>query len=99
MDGRGADLARVFASGFLAVLFLQAGLDKVLDRRGNVMWWGISGVQKETVLASRRSIVLVEETVDEFQPRVNGQVLPAWVIDAVVVVPGGPHPSYADGYS
>jgi glutaconate CoA-transferase, subunit A len=69
------------------------------DRQGNVMLWGISGVQKETVLASARSIVLVEEIVDDFQPRTNGQVLPAWVIDAVVVVPGGPHPSYADGYS
>ncbi|MEM9609455.1 MAG: CoA transferase subunit A, partial [Actinomycetota bacterium] len=28
-----------------------------------------------------------------------GQVLPSWVIDAVCVVPNGPHPSYADGYS
>jgi glutaconate CoA-transferase subunit A len=69
------------------------------DRRGNVMMWGITGVQKETVLASRRSIVLVEETVDQFEPHVNGQVLPSWVIDAVAVVPGGPHPSYAEGYS
>jgi len=69
------------------------------DRQGNVMLWGITGVQKETVLASSRAIVLVEETVDHFEPRVNGQVLPSWVIDAVAVVPGGPHPSYADGYS
>lgn len=69
------------------------------DRHGNVMLWGISGVQKECVLASRRSIVTVEEIVDEFTPRVNGVVLPAWVIDAVCVVPGGAHPSYADGYS
>ncbi len=30
---------------------------------------------------------------------VNGVVLPAWVLDAVCVVPGGSHPSYADGYS
>jgi glutaconate CoA-transferase subunit A len=69
------------------------------DRRGNVMLWGISGVQKECVLASTRSIVTVEEIVDEFQPRVNGVVLPAWAIDAVSVVPGGAHPSYAAGYS
>jgi glutaconate CoA-transferase subunit A len=69
------------------------------DRNGNVMLWGISGVQKECVLASARSIVTVEEIVDSFEPRVNGVVLPAWVIDAVCLVPGGAHPSYAAGYS
>ena len=69
------------------------------DRDGNVMLWGISGVQKECVLASTRSIVTVEEVVDAFEPRVNGVVLPAWVVDAVCVVPGGAHPSYAHGYS
>jgi glutaconate CoA-transferase subunit A len=70
------------------------------DRHGNVMLWGISGVQKECVLASRRSIVTVEEIVDELTtPRVNGVVLPGWVVDAVCLVPGGAHPSYADGYS
>jgi glutaconate CoA-transferase subunit A len=69
------------------------------DRDGNVMLWGISGVQKECVLASDRAIVTVEEVVDEFSGRTNGVVLPAWVIDAVCVVPGGAHPSYAAGYS
>ena len=69
------------------------------DREGNVYLWGITGVQKECVLASAYSIVTVEEIVDEFQPRVNGIVLPAWVVDAVCVVPGGSHPSYAAGFS
>lgn len=69
------------------------------DRDGNVMLWGISGVQKECVLASRRSIVTVEEIVDQFEPRTNGVVLPAWVVDTVCVAPGGVHPSYAAGYS
>lgn len=69
------------------------------DRAGNVMLWGISGVQKECVLASRRSIVTVEEVVERFEPKVNGVVLPRWVIDAVCVVPGGAHPSYAYDYS
>lgn len=69
------------------------------DRDGNVMLWGISGVQKECVLASSKAIVTVEEVVDQFEPRVNGIVLPSWVIDAVCVVPGGSHPSYAAGYS
>jgi glutaconate CoA-transferase, subunit A len=69
------------------------------DQQGNVMMWGITGVQKECVLASKRAIVTVEEVVDTFEPQVNGVVLPSWVIDAVCVVPGGAHPSYAAGYS
>ena len=69
------------------------------DRDGNVMLWGISGVQKECVLASATSIVTVEEVVDDFEPRVNGVILPAWALDVVCVVPGGAHPSYAHGYS
>jgi glutaconate CoA-transferase subunit A len=68
------------------------------DRNGNVQLWGITGVQKETVLASARSIVTVEEIVDELDPRPGALVLPAWVIDAVAEVPGGARPSYAHGY-
>jgi glutaconate CoA-transferase subunit A len=68
------------------------------DRRGNVQLWGILGVQKETVLASRRSIATVEEIVDVLDPRPGAIVLPSWVIDAVSVAPHGAHPSYAHGY-
>jgi glutaconate CoA-transferase subunit A len=68
------------------------------DRRGNVQLWGITGVQKEAVLASSRSLVTVEEVVDELEPRAGGVVLPGWVIDAVSLAPGGAHPSYAHGY-
>jgi glutaconate CoA-transferase subunit A len=69
------------------------------DRRGNVMLWGLSGVQKEAVLASRRAIATVEELVDQLEPRPHAVVLPSWVLTAVSVVPGGSWPSYADGYS
>jgi glutaconate CoA-transferase subunit A len=68
------------------------------DIRGNVQLWGILGVQKETVLAATRSIVTVEEIVDEFEPRPGAIVLPSWVVDAVSLAPGGAHPSYAHGY-
>ena len=68
------------------------------DRRGNVQLWGIVGVQKETVLASARSIVTVEEVVDELEPRPGAIVLPRWDVDAVALAPGGAHPSYAHGY-
>ena len=36
------------------------------DKAGNVMIEGVLGVQKEAVLASKRSVVTVEEIVDEF---------------------------------
>jgi glutaconate CoA-transferase subunit A len=68
------------------------------DRAGNVQLWGITGVQKEAVLAARRALVTVEEIVDELTPTPGAVVLPAWVIDAVAVVPGGAAPSYAHGY-
>jgi glutaconate CoA-transferase, subunit A len=69
------------------------------DRRGNVMLWGITGVQREAVLAARRSLVTVEELVDRLIPRPGAVFLPGWAVDAVALVPGGAHPSYASGYS
>ena len=33
-----AYLLQVFVSAFLAILFLQSGIDKVIDRRGNLEW-------------------------------------------------------------
>jgi glutaconate CoA-transferase subunit A len=69
------------------------------DRAGNVMLWGITGVQKEAVLASRRSIVTVEEIVDRLEPRPGSVVLPGWVVSAVAPVRNGAHPSYAHDYS
>jgi glutaconate CoA-transferase, subunit A len=68
------------------------------DRKGNVQLWGITGVQKEAVLAAARSLVTVEEVVDELDPRPGATVIPGWVIDAVAVAPGGALPSYALGY-
>lgn len=68
------------------------------DRRGNVLVWGIVGVQKEAVLAARRAIVTVEEIVDELDAASNAVILPHWVVSAVCEVPGGAHPSYAQGY-
>jgi len=70
------------------------------DRKGNVAMWGITGVQKEAVLAARAAIVTVEEIVDELSLQgPNHVVLPTWVIDAVALVPRGSHPSYSMGYS
>jgi glutaconate CoA-transferase, subunit A len=68
------------------------------DRHGNVQLWGLVGVQKEAVLAARRSLVTVEEVVDELEPRPDAVVLPSWVVSAVAEVPGGARPSYAQDY-
>jgi glutaconate CoA-transferase subunit A len=69
------------------------------DVDGNVQLWGITGVQKEAVLAARRAVVTVEEVVERLEPRPGAVVLPSWVLSAVAVVPNGAHPSYAHGYS
>jgi glutaconate CoA-transferase subunit A len=68
------------------------------DRSGTVQMWGITGVQKEAVLAARSSLVTVEEIVDELTPVPGAVVLPSWVVTAVAEVPGGARPSYAQGY-
>jgi hypothetical protein len=31
-------LMQIFAAAFLAILFLQSGIDKIVDRRGNLEW-------------------------------------------------------------
>ena len=69
------------------------------DRRGNVLLGGIVGAQEHAVLAAKRSIVTVEEVVDDFGSAVQGAILPSWVITAIAVAPGGSHPSYSHGYS
>ena len=69
------------------------------DKAGNVMIEGVLGVQKVAVLASKRSVVTVEEIVDELPERsLNAVVLPHWTVGHIAEVPGGALPSYAQGY-
>ena len=69
------------------------------NRAGDVLVEGIVGIQKEAVLAARRSVVTVEEIVEDFADvHPNACVLPRFVVGAIAVVPGGAHPSYAHGY-
>ena len=69
------------------------------DRAGNVQLWGITGIQKEAVLAAKTAVVTVEEIVDELDPRPGAIVLPSWTLGYVAPAPGGAHPSYAMGYT
>ena len=40
----------------------------------------------------------VEDVVDDLEAPMNALVLPHWVVTAVSRVPGGAHPSYAQGH-
>jgi glutaconate CoA-transferase subunit A len=69
------------------------------NRRGDVLIEGITGVNKEAVLAARRVVVTVEEIVEQFSiSHPNTCVLPNWTVAAITKVQGGAHPSYAMGY-
>ena len=70
------------------------------DRQGNTQLWGLLGVQKEVAFASRKVIIVAEEIVDEAVIRAdpNRTLIPGLVVDAVVHVPYGAHPSYVQGY-
>jgi glutaconate CoA-transferase subunit A len=70
------------------------------DRQGNTHLWGLLGVQKEVAFAAHKVIVVVEEIVDESVIRAdpNRTLIPGLIVDAVVHVPYGAHPSYVQGY-
>jgi len=68
------------------------------DHEGNILLWGIVGVQKEAVLAAKRIIVTVEEIVTSLDAPPNAVIIPQWIVSAVCLERGGAHPSYAQGY-
>ena len=81
--GEAADRRPRAATSTSAIIHAQRA-----DRQGNVQLWGQTGVQKETVLGAKRSLVTVEEIVDELEPRPDAVVLPRWVVTRVCEVPG-----------
>jgi glutaconate CoA-transferase subunit A len=70
------------------------------DAEGNGHIWGFIGEMKEAALASKRLILTTEEIVDTEVIRAdpNRVLVPGFKVDAVVHVPWGAHPSYAQGY-
>jgi glutaconate CoA-transferase subunit A len=67
------------------------------DGDGNVQLWGIPGVQKEAVLAAKRSLVTVERIVERLVPRPGAVVIPEWALSFVATAAGGSQPSYSQG--
>ena len=56
-------LMQAFASAFLAILFLQSGIDKVIDYRGNVEW--LKGHFAKSALAGVVPVLLTAITLLE----------------------------------
>ncbi len=56
-------LMQTFASAFLAILFLQSGIDKVVDRRGNLEW--LKGHFAKSQLAGVVPVLLMAITLLE----------------------------------
>ena len=56
-------LLQIFASGFLAILFLQSGIDKIVDHRGNREW--LTGHFSKSPLAGIVRAMLIGITILE----------------------------------
>ena len=56
-------LLQILASAFLAILFLQSGIDKVVDRRGNLEW--LKGHFAKSPLAGMVPALLTAITIIE----------------------------------
>jgi hypothetical protein len=56
-------LTQIFSSAFLAILFLQSGIDKVIDHRGNLEW--LTGHFAKSLLAGVVPVLLAAITILE----------------------------------
>ncbi len=70
------------------------------DEEGNTHFWGGSGVTKESALAARKVVVVVEEIVSKRVIRrdPNRTLVPGFLVSAVIQEPWGAHPSPIQGY-
>jgi diacylglycerol kinase len=58
-----AHLLQIFVSAFLAILFLQSGIDKIVDRRGNLEW--LRGHFAKSPLAGMVPVMVLAITILE----------------------------------
>ena len=56
-------LLQLLASAFLVILFLQSGIDKIVDRQGNLQW--LSGHFSKTPLAGMVPLLFLVLTIIE----------------------------------
>ena len=74
-------LIQLFVSAFLAILFLQSGIDKIVDRRGNLEW--LTGHFAKSPLAGTVPGLLITITILEL---VAGMLS---AIGCLIVILGG----------
>ena len=67
-------------------------------RKRRPPWRSWPPSKRDWLLGAKRSLVTVEEIVDELEPRPGATVLPTWCVTAVAEAPRGAHPSYAHDY-
>src|SRR3954447_16954216 len=63
---------QVLSSAFLAILFLQSGIDKVVDRRGNLEW--LKGHFAKSPLAGMVPLMVTIITIMELAAGVRSEV-------------------------
>ena len=71
-------LLQIFASAFLAILFLQSAIDKVVDRRGNLDW--LKGHFAKSPLAGMVSLMVTVITILELAAGVLSAVGCAMIV-------------------
>jgi hypothetical protein len=71
-------LLQIFSSAFLAILFLQSGIDKVVDRRGNLDW--LKGHFAKSPLAGMVPLLVTAITILEIAAGAGSAVGCALVI-------------------
>ena len=71
-------LLQAFASAFLAILFLQSGIDKIVDRRGNLEW--LKGHFAKSPLAGMVPLMVTAITILEIAAGVLSAVGCALVV-------------------
>jgi glutaconate CoA-transferase subunit A len=80
----------------LAILHVQRA-----DREGNAHAWGNFGVMREAAMAAQKVILTCDEVVkhEVIVSDPNRNVIPGFVVSAVVQEPFGSHPSPTQGYA
>jgi len=63
MSGMTSYLLQLLVSAFLAILFLQSGIDKIVDRQGNLQW--LSGHFAKSPLAGTVPLLFTVLTIIE----------------------------------
>jgi glutaconate CoA-transferase, subunit A len=79
----------------VAILHVQR-----VDAQGNAHIWGSLGVAVDGARAARKIIIVAEEIVEPsvISSDPNRTLVPGFLVEAVVLEPGGAHPSPVQGY-